>query len=216
MLFHPTPPHLRTGQQRDAWHHRGSPSISSGARPAAEPALRPASLSTGTAPPSSAAAHSNGGVGDWDRADRAADRDRDRAAHGAWSHFHTSNRSGRAGGRESASGHIGSVEADRFHTLGSPFKHGSSSRHGLQRSVSDSGGAASSADAVHSGFGSGAHQQQRDRHHPGSHSSRQGLGGAGGSAQHAYPSDDKLGWRDSNRGQQQAAAGGRGGSKVCV
>jgi hypothetical protein len=241
--------HAFTGQQRDAWHHgRSSTSITPGARTAAEPALRPASLSAGAAAPNSTAPYTNGGNSgssgggssnslstsrgvdrDRDRSDRSERPDRDRAVHGPWSHFHTSSRSGRTGphgGRESASGHIGgSVDTDRFHTLGSPFKHSSStgsssSRHGLQRSVSDSGSTvAGAADAVHSGFGA-LHQQRDSRHHPTpSHSSgrqgqREGLGGAGGPAHHGgYNSgDDKMGWRDSNPRQQMVQHGPAGGA----
>lgn len=150
------------------------------------------------------------------RGDRG-DRDRDRGGgHAAWNHFHTSSRTSRAGphtGRESASGNSSGADTDRFHPLGSPFKTtpGSgfgSTRHGLQRSVSDSGGAVGSADAGPS-LG-GVHH--RDRLQLGSH--RQGQ--LGGGQQHGYSADDKLGWRDSNRQQQQhhGPAAGRGGNKV--
>jgi hypothetical protein len=251
--------HAFIGQQRDPWHHgRSSTSITPNTRTATEPALRPASLSAGAAAPNSTSMHTNGGNSgssgggsssslsrgidrDRDRPDWSERPDRDRAVHGPWSHFHTSSRSGRSGphgGRESASGHVGgSVDTDRFHTLGSPFKHSSSSgsnsssRHGLQRSVSDSGSTvAGAADAVHSGFGA-LHQQRDSRHHLApSHSSsrqgqREGLGGAGSSAQYGgYNSgDDKMGWRDSNPRQQVGQHGPAGGagssggtSKVCT
>jgi hypothetical protein len=219
------------GQHRDAWHNRSSASIiSTGARPAAEPSLRPSSLSAAPAGILSTSANGNSsGSSNLSRGDRDRDRDRDRAGHAAWSHFHTSSRSGRAGPRESAGGHSSSFDGeqtDRFQTLGSPFKHtggnGSSSsslpsRHGLQRSVSDSGGASSSADAVHSGFGT---PQQRDRSHAGSSSHRQ-LGAAGSGSHYGYAAaDDKQGWRDSNRDRQphgQAGAHpGRGGNKVSL
>jgi hypothetical protein len=224
------------GQHRDAWHSRSSANIiSTGTRPAAEPSLRPSSLSAAPAGVLNTSAYGNSNSSsNLSRGDRDRDRDRDRAGHAAWSHFHTSSRSGRAGphpGRESAGGHSSPFDGDqtdRFQSLGSPFKHtgGNSSstsshhssslpsRHGLQRSVSDSGGASSSADAVHPGFGT---PQQRDRSHAGSSSHRQ-LGAAGSGSYGYAAADDKLGWRDSSRDRQpHGPAGphpGRGGNKV--
>lgn len=224
----------QTGQQREAWHGRGASSGARPGGDAAA-LLRLGPLSTGTAS-SNGAAVGGISIGSSSSNSTLlpltarSDRDRDRSSNGpaGWSHFHTSGRFGRAAGAQGGShtprdSHGGSGGSDaggdhRFQSLGSPFKGGSSagssggggnfssSRHGLQRSVSDSGGAGAGAgSATDPGHGFGT-PQQRDRLFGASSSSRHGghqLAGTQYGGGGSYAADDKLTWRDSNRQQQQ-------------